>query len=72
MIMTFKTMRARDRLDLAVLFAPFTPDRQDQNQVCWARLACDYRPAMAAVHLFSILPPIKPTNQMTGRLFGFS
>ena len=27
---------------------------------------------MAVVHLLSILPPIKPTNQMAGRLFEFS
>ena len=30
------------------------------------------RLAMAAVHLFDILPPIKPTNQMASRLFVIS
>ena len=36
-----------------------------------AGFPCGHRPAMAAVHLFSILPLIKPTNQMASRLFGF-
>ena len=33
--------------------------------------ACGHRPTMAAVHLFSTLPPINITNQMASRLFGF-
>ena len=37
----------------------------------WAGFACGHHPAMAAIHLFSILPPIKPTNQTEIRLFGF-
>ena len=37
-----------------------------------AGFACGHRLAMAAVHLLGILPPIKPTNQMVSRLFGFS
>ena len=31
-MMNFET---QGRLDLAVLFTPFTPNRQNRNQVCW-------------------------------------
>ena len=36
-----------------------------------ARFACGHRPAMAAVQLFGILPPIRPTDQMASSIFGF-